>query len=52
MNFLKLLTNIIDNMNTFIKNDTNLEKKKKIYIGLRLDVRLLLKMIVGKHGNG
>jgi len=31
MNFLKLLTNIIDNMNTFIKNDTNLGKKKNLY---------------------
>jgi len=39
-------------MNQFIKSITNLGKKKNIYIGLKLDFRLLLKMIVGKHGNG
>jgi len=37
MNLLKLLIPIIDSMNQFIKNDTNLGKKN-IYIILKLDI--------------
>jgi len=44
MNLLKLLTRIIDYMNLFIKNVKNLGKKRRnIYIGLKLDVRLALR---------
>ena len=51
MNLLKQLTRITDFVNQFIKNVTNLGKKN-IYIGLKLDVRQLLKRIVENHGNG
>ena len=36
MNLLKLLAHLIDYVNQFIKNVTNL-RKKTIYIGLKLD---------------